>query len=145
MTALDEAFDPRTAFSYLVWSIGLYVSTIAAAVAAAIAPAVIHGGMDNAANLLGSLLIGMAVFTLGAWPPGLLSIFLFALTDLRPRHHALVGAAVFATLGGLLGGFSAAGAVYGAVFGLVSVGGAAGTIALYRSIRTQFSKRPFHG
>jgi hypothetical protein len=62
--------------------------------------------------------------------PGLLSLFLISLTEIRLAVHPAVGAAFFAVSAGWVGQ-SLGGAVFGFVFGLASLG----TIALLLGLR----------
>jgi len=62
--------------------------------------------------------------------PGLLSLFLLALTEMRLAFHPLVGGIFFSLSAGWVGQ-SLAGAVFGLIFGLASLG----TIALLLGLR----------
>jgi hypothetical protein len=68
--------------------------------------------------------------------PGLLSLFLVTLTQLRLALHPLVGTAFFAVSAGWVSQ-SAAGAVFGFVFGFASLG----TIALLLGLRRRLDLR----
>jgi len=65
--------------------------------------------------------------------PGLLSLFLIALTEMRLALHPLVGAAFFGLSAGWVGQ-SLAGAVFGLIFGLASLGTIALLLGLRRSL-----------
>jgi hypothetical protein len=131
--------------TYLVWAPSVAISTFAAGLAA---PALASLAAGRAAGLpldtmlglargdagtltpMGLVVLAMATI-LASVPPGLLSLFLITLTELRLRFHALVGAATFGLLAILLAQ-SLAPALFGFVFGLVSVGGTAAGLALHR-------------
>ncbi len=132
--------------TYVYWFLSVYVWTALAGLAASlVTPAVFDAAAGWGLNAFLSFLraegaegpgialaLAMGVLLLSV-PPGMLSLFLVALTDLRLALHPLIGAAFFGVwVGWLLQ--SLPGAVFGLVFGIVSVGGTAGMLALRRHI-----------
>jgi hypothetical protein len=131
--------------TYPVWAPAVAVSTLAAGLAAPVAESLVTGGPSrltlgaildvgrgDAAGLTPMALAVLAMATiLASVPPGLLSLFLITLTELRLRFHPVAGAVTFGVLGMLLAQ-SFAPAVFGFVFGLVSLGGTAAILALHR-------------
>lgn len=138
----DTMWEP----TYLFWSIAVYISTAAAGLAASLATPLVHGaasgwGLETLLSYLTSngaqgvglvLALAMAVLMLSV-PPGLLSLYLMALSNLRLALHPVVGAVFFAIgVGWLLQ--SLPGAVFGLLFGGVSLGGTALMLGLRRGI-----------
>lgn len=129
---------------YALWASSVYVGAIAGTLAASrlspwIVPDTAGWGFpallraleaDSAPAPVLAFSLALA-FVLVSVLPGLMSLFLIAVTDLRLRLHPLVGTAFF----GLGAGWvtqSAGGAVFGALFGLVSLGITAGLLAARR-------------
>ncbi len=131
--------------TYIVWAPSVLISTLAAGLAAPAAASLVAGRAAGLPleTMLGlargeageTTAMGLAVLVMAtvaaAVPPGLLSLFLITLTELRLRFHPLVGALVFGLLAMLLAQ-SFAPAVFGFVFGLVGLGGTAAGLALHR-------------
>ena len=131
--------------TYIVWAPAVLISTFAAGLVAPMAESLATGGparlsieaildigRGDAAGLTPMALTVLVMTTiLASVPPGLLSLFLITLTELRLRFHAPVGAATFGLLAILLAQ-SFAPALFGFVFGLVSLGGTAAGLALHR-------------
>ena len=72
--------------------------------------------------------------------PGLLSLFLITLTDLRLRLHAPIGAIFFGGTAALMVQTVPA-AIFAFVFGLVGLGGTAAALALHRNLVSRSGRR----
>jgi hypothetical protein len=123
---------------YVTWAASVYSGAVVGSAAASwlspmAAPQTAGWGLPALVGLLTgegsggpalylSIALMMVLFSV---LPGLLSLFLVALTRLRLALHPLVGAIFFGASAGWVGQ-SAGGAVFGFVFGLASLG----TIAL---------------
>jgi hypothetical protein len=129
---------------YALWASSVYAGAIGGTIAASrlsawIVPDTAGWGFptlmqaleaDSAPAPVLALSLALA-FVLVSVLPGLMSLFLITVTDVRLRLHPLIGAAFF----GLGAGWvtqSLGGAVFGAVFGLVSLGITAGLLAARR-------------
>lgn len=137
--------------SYPAWASSVYIGAIGGMLAASwLTPRILPDTAGWGLAALMQLLEGdrastpvlafslVLAFVLVSVLPGLMSLFLITVTDLRFLLHPLVGGAFF----GLGAGWvtqSVSGAVFGAVFGLVSLGITAGLLAAdrYRSRRTR--------
>ena len=138
--------DPRLDWQpgYLLWASSVYVGAIGGTLAAArLSPWIVPGTagwgfpalmrmLDAGSAPLPVLVFSLALgFVLVSLLPGLMSLFLITLTDMKFRLHPLVGGGFF----GLGAGWvtqSVGGAVFGALFGLVSLGIVAGLLAAKR-------------
>lgn len=139
----DQPWQP----TYVVWAPAVLVSTFAAGLAAPLAESLATGGParlsietildigrgDSAGLTPMALVVLVMTCILASVPPGLVSLFLITLTELRLRFHPLVGALTFGLLAIVLAQ-SLAPAVFGFVFGLVSLGGIAAGLALHRHL-----------
>jgi hypothetical protein len=131
---------------YVTWAASVYSGAWVGSVAASwlspvIAPGTAGWGVPALIGLLSregsagaALYLSVAMLmVLIAVLPGLLSLFLITLTQMRLRLHPLVGAAFFGVSAGWVGQ-SLAGALFGLVFGAASLG----TIALLLALRRRF-------
>ena len=128
---------------YAVWAAAVYSGAVVGSGAASwlsplVAPRTAGWGFPALFGLLGregssgpALYLSVAmIMVLISVLPGLLSLFLISLTEIRLAVHPAVGAAFFAVSAGWVGQ-SLGGAVFGFVFGLASLG----TIALLLGLR----------
>ena len=129
-----EDIRPDWQPSYPVWATSVYLGAIGGTLAASfLAPRIVPGtsgwGLPTLLGLLESdstpapvLVFSLAfAFVLLSLLPGLMSLFLVALTDLPFRTHPIAGALFF----GLGAGWvtqSLGGGVFGALFGAFSLG-----------------------
>jgi hypothetical protein len=128
---------------YVTWAASVYAGAVAGSAAASwLSPLLVERtagwglpalvgllsreGSEGAALYLSIAMMMVLVSIL----PGLLSLFLITLTQVRLALHPAVGAIFFAVSAGWVGQ-SAAGAVFGFVFGLASLG----TLALLLGLR----------
>ena len=128
---------------YATWAASVYAGALVGSVAASwltplVAPQASGWGLPALFGLLGRegssgpvlyLSVAMMMVLISVLP-GLLSLFLITLTEMRLALHPVVGAVFFAVSAGWVGQ-SFAGAVFGFVFGLASLG----TIALLLGLR----------
>ena len=128
---------------YATWAASVYAGAVVGSVAASwisplVAPQTSGWGIPALLGLLGregsagpALHLSVAmIMVLIAVLPGLMSLFLISLTEIRLALHPAVGAVFFAVSAGWVGQ-SLGGAVFGFVFGLASLG----TIALLLGLR----------
>ncbi|HEY0111587.1 MAG TPA: hypothetical protein VGB59_00390 [Allosphingosinicella sp.] len=131
---------------YATWAIAIYLGTIAGSIAASfIAPMLMTRtagwGLPALSGLLRSegaagaaLYLSMAIIlVIVSVLPGLLSLFLMALTQLRLGLHPIAGGAFYAASAGWVGQ-SVGGALFGLIFGSVSLGVVALLLALRRKV-----------
>ena len=130
---------------YVLWASSVYIGSVCGMLAASrlsplIVPDTAGWGLAALTTLLQAeqapvpaLALTLALtFVLVSLLPGLMSLFLITLTDLRLRLHPLIGSALFGIGAGWVTQ-SLGGAAFGAVFGLVSLGVSAGLMAAKRS------------
>lgn len=130
---------------YVTWASSVYAGAAVGSVAASrlsplVAAETAGWGLPALVGLLGregaagpALYLSVAMLmVLISVLPGLLSLFLITLTDIRLALHPVVGAIFFALTAGLVSQ-SAGGAVFGFVFGLSSLGTSALLLALRRA------------
>ena len=128
---------------YATWAVSVYAGAVVGSVAASslspmLAPQTAGWGIPALLGLFGregsagpALHLSVAmIMVLIAVLPGLMSLFLISLTEIRLALHPAVGAVFFAVSAGWVGQ-SLGGAVFGFVFGLASLG----TIALLLGLR----------
>lgn len=143
MTDFDRISDWQP--GYGTWAASVYAGAVAGSAAASwLSPMLVSGtagwGLPALHGLLagegaggGSLYLFLAMMmVLISVLPGLLSLFLITLTEIRLALHPLVGAIFFGVSAGLIGQ-SVGGAIFGLVFGLASLGTSALLLALRRS------------
>lgn len=131
---------------YGTWAASVYSGAFVGNVAASwlspiVAPRTEGWGLPALVGLLGSegaagsaLYLSVAMMmVLIAVLPGLLSLFLITLTEIRLALHPVVGAAFFALSAGWVSQ-SFGGAVFGFVFGLASLGTTALLLGLRRRV-----------
>jgi hypothetical protein len=80
-------------------------------------------------------------FVLVSVPPGLVSLFLITVTDVRLVLHPLVGALFFAVAAGWITQ-SPGGIVFGGIFGAISLGLSAGLLTARRRGERRPRQRP---
>ena len=134
---------------YVTWAASVYAGALAGSAAASwLSPLLVAQtsgwGLPTLQRLLSGeggsgavlyLSVAMMMVLISVLP-GLLSLFLIALTELRLALHPLIGGAFFAVSTGWVSQ-SAGGAVFGLVFGLASLG----TIALLLGLRRLYDRR----
>ena len=144
MTVPDSPVPPSDwQPGYATWAASVYSGAVVGSVAASwlsplVAPRTAGWGLPALFGLLGregssgpALYLSVAmIMVLISVLPGLLSLFLISLTEMRLALHLVVGAAFFAVSAGWVGQ-SLGGALFGFVFGLASLG----TIALLLGLR----------
>ena len=129
---------------YVLWASSVYVGSVCGMLAASwlsplIVPDTAGWGLAALMPLLQAeqppvpvLALTLALaFVLVSLLPGLMSLFLITLTDLRLRLHPLVGGAFFGIAAGWVTQ-TLGGAAFGALFGLVSLGVSAALMAAKR-------------
>jgi hypothetical protein len=139
---------------YSAWAASVYAGAVAGSAAASwLSPLLIartagwglpalHGLLTGEGAGGGALYLSMAMMmVLISVLPGLLSLFLITLTQMRLLLHPLVGGAFFAVSAGWVGQ-SVAGAVFGLVFGFASLGTVA--VLLGMSRRLDLRRRDAH-
>jgi hypothetical protein len=142
--SLDAASDWEP--GYVTWAASVYAGAAVGSVAASwLSPVMVARtegwGLPALVGLLSregsggpALYLSIAMLmVLISVLPGLLSLFLITLTQVRLALHPAVGAIFFAVSAGLVGQ-SFAGAVFGLVFGLASLGTSALLLGLRRRI-----------
>jgi hypothetical protein len=141
----DPVHDPVAEWQpgYVTWAGSVYAGAVAGSAAASWLSPLLIGrtagwGLPALQRLLSGegasgpilyLSIAMMMVLISTLP-GLLSLFLIALTEIRLGLHAPVGGLFFALSAGWVGQ-SLAGAIFGLIFGLASLG----TIALLLGLR----------
>jgi len=131
---------------YVTWAASVYAGAVAGSVAASwLSPLLVARtagwGLPALQRLLSgdgasgpSLYLSIAMMmVLIATLPGLLSLFLIALTEVRLALHPAVGAVFFGVSAGWVSQ-SLAGAVFGLIFGFASLGTIALLLALRRTL-----------
>ena len=134
---------------YVTWATSVYAGAFAGSVAASwlsplLVPQTAGWGLATLQRLLSgeggsgaALYLSVAMMmVLISVLPGLLSLFLITLTQMRLALHPLVGGAFFAVSTGWVSQ-SVGGAVFGLVFGLASLG----TVALLLGLRRHYDLR----
>jgi hypothetical protein len=134
---------------YVTWAASVYAGALAGSAAASwlsplLAAQTAGWGLPTLQRLLSgeggsgaALYLSVALMmVLISVLPGLLSLFLIALTQARLALHPLVGGAFFAVSTGWVSQ-SVGGALFGLVFGLASLG----TIALLLGLRRLYDRR----
>lgn len=129
---------------YATWAASLYAGAVAGSAAASwLSPMLAAGtdgwGLPALVGLLSSegagggalYLFTAMMMVLVSVLPGLLSLFLITLTQMRLALHPLVGAVFFAASAGWVSQ-SVGGAVFGLIFGLASLGVTALLLGLRR-------------
>lgn len=141
----DREWQP----TYVYWFASVYISTAVAGIAASLVTPAVFGDAvgwgweallsflrSEGAGGLGLFIAVAMILLLLSVPPGMLSLFLVALSETRLALHPVVGGAFFAiAVGWLLQAI--AGALFGLIFGGVSLGGTAAMLALRRTIATR--------
>jgi hypothetical protein len=142
------ALDPTPDWEpgYVTWAASVYAGAFAGSAAASwlspiLAPRTAGWGLPALIGLLSgegssgpALYLSLAMMmVLISVLPGLLSLFLITLTQMRLRLHPLVGAVFFGLSSGWVSQ-SVGGAAFGLIFGAVSLG----TIALLLGLRRRF-------
>ncbi len=135
--------------TYPFWAFSVYASSLVGGIAASLLTPLVASeaagwGLETIVTLFRSegaagpgLVLALAmVAILTCVPPGMLSLFLIALTEIRFALHPLVGGAFFGLAAGWIGQ-SLTGALFGAIFGSVSVGGTAAMLGLHRHLSTR--------
>lgn len=147
MTESASDPDPSSGWEpgYGTWASSVYAGAVAGSVAASsLSPLVVAEtagwGLPALFQLLGSegaggpslyLFVAMLMILVSVLP-GLVSLFLITLTEMRLALHPLVGAVFFVVSAGLIGQ-SVGSAVFGFLFGLASLGTTALLLALRRA------------
>lgn len=147
-TATPPGTDPAPEWQpgYVTWAASVYAGAVAGSAAASwLSPLLVAQAAGWGLPILQRVLSaeggsGAVLYLSGAMMmvlisvlPGLLSLFLIALTEMRLALHPLVGGAFFAASTGWVSQ-SAGGAVFGLVFGLASLG----TVAILLGLRRHY-------